>query len=59
MWQDCLSSEITFWVLLVFDIVLAVFMIYGFVLYINEEKKYYRIHKERDAYLKYLETLKK
>jgi hypothetical protein len=59
MWQDCLNSEITFWLLLGADIVLAGFMIYGFVLYINEEKKYYRIHKERNECLKYLETLKK
>lgn len=59
MWEDCLNSEITFWVLLIADIFLAGFVAYIFVLYLIQEQKYYRFHKERDEYLKYLETLKK
>lgn len=58
MWQDCLNSEITFWVLVVLDLVFIVVLVVGFVWYLKDKKEHSKRIAEREAYLKRLETLK-
>jgi hypothetical protein len=58
MWENFINSEITFWVLLMADIILIGGSLVGFVLYLKDEKQHDKIMAERIAYLKHLETLK-
>jgi len=59
MWQDCLNSEITFWVLVVADIFMVIIGFVGFVWYWQDDKKKSKIVAERIEYLKRIETFKK
>lgn len=59
MWQDCLNSEITFWVLVVLDLVFIAVLLLGFVWYLKDEREHAKRVAERMAYLKRLETFKK
>lgn len=59
MWENFINSEITFWVLVVADVVLIGGLLVGFVWYLKDEKQHDKIMAERLAYLKHLELLKK
>lgn len=58
MWENFINSEITFWVLVVADVILIGCSLVGFVLYLKDEKQENKKIAERMAYLKHLETLK-
>jgi hypothetical protein len=59
MWQDCLNSEITFWVLLVADVFMIGIVIYGFFLIVKKEREFDKKLAERMEYAKFLKSLKK
>ncbi|MGQ7945042.1 hypothetical protein [Flavobacterium sp. WC2509] len=59
MWENFINSEVTYWVLLVADVVMIFGVFYGFFLYVVQEKEYDRKLAERLKYFEYLETIKK
>lgn len=59
MWQNCISSPITFWVLIVLDVVLVGLFFYGLFLFVKDKKSRHEAKAENKELLEFLINCKK